>query len=105
MTIEQTRDACFKDGSITVTFSAPQCVDEDVTGFIVNCSGSTCIPARVDCPATGDVTVFTVTLRAKCGSHEVNVHTVNRCGMISDPATRTVGAPWDGNICNIDMAE
>ena len=75
-----------------MTFSTSQCVYEGVTGFIVNCSGSTCISERVDCPAVNDVSVLTNTLGAKCGSHEVNVYVVNRT---SDPATRTVGAPTD----------
>ena len=93
MTIEQTRGACFKNGLITVTFSSSQCVDEDVSGFIVNCSGSTCIPIRLDCPATSNVTVLTVTLGARSGNHEVDVYPVNRC----DPAIETVGGPIDGN--------
>ena len=92
MSIEQTCGACFRNGSIRVTFSASQCAYEGVTGFIVNCSGSTCISERVECPATGNVSVLTNTLGAKCGSHEVNVYVVNRT---SDPATRTVGAPTD----------
>ena len=85
------RSGCFKNGSIAVTISASQCVDEDVTYFIVNCSGSTCIPTRAQCPANGDV--LTVTLGSRSGSHEVNVYAVNRCDMISDLATRTIHAP------------
>ena len=97
MSIEQTRSGCFQSGSIIrVTFSAAQCAEEDVTGFIVNCSGSTCIPGRVDCPETGVVTELTVFLGARISSHEVNVYTVNRC----HPATRTVAAPFDGNYNN-----
>ena len=76
-----------------MTFSATQCVEEDVTGFIVNCSGSTCISERVDCPPNGSITELTVVLGAMTGSHEVNVYAVNRC----HPATRTVDAPVDGN--------
>ena len=74
-----------------MTISASQCVDEGVTDFIFNCSGSTCISESVDCPATDDVTLLTVTLSARmCGSHEVNAYAVNRCAdMISDPITRT----------------
>ena len=76
-----------------MTFSVSQCAEEDVTGFIVNCSGSTCISERVECPPTINTTELTVILGAKTGSHEVNVYAVNRCY----PATRTVDAPIDGN--------
>ena len=93
MSIEQVCGACFRNGYIRVTFSASECAYEGVTGFIVNCSGSTCISERVECPVVSDVSVLTDTLvGAKCGSHEVNVYPVNRT---SDPATRTVGAPID----------
>ena len=94
MSIEhlQPSGGCFKNRFLIVTFSATQCVEEDVTGFIVNCSGSTCISERVDCPPTVNITELTVTLGARTGSHEVNVYAVNRC----HPATRTVDAPIDG---------
>ena len=93
MSIEQVCGACFRNGHIGVTFSASECAYEGVTGFIVNCSGSTCISERVECPVVSDVSVLTDTLvGAKCGSHEVNVYAINRT---SDPATRTVGAPID----------
>ena len=95
LSIEQMCDASFQTGSIRVTISASQCVDEGVSDFIVNCSGSTCISESVDCPATDDVTLLTVTLSAgMCGSHEVNAYAVNRCAdMISDPITMTVVPP------------
>ena len=95
MSIEQMCDVSFQTGSIRVTISASQCVDEGVSDFIVNCSGSTCISESVDCPATDDVTLLTVTLSAgMCGSHEVNAYAVNRCAdMISDPITMTVVPP------------
>ena len=48
----------------------------------------------VECPASGDVSV---TLGSRSGSHEVNVYAVNRCDMIGDSVTRTVGAPLNGN--------
>ena len=95
MSIEylQPSGGCFKNRFLIVTFSATQCVVEDVTGFIVNCTGSTCISERVDCPPNGSITELTAVLGAMTGRHEVNVYAVNRC----HPATRTVDAPIDGN--------
>ena len=94
MSIEylQPSGGCFKNRFLIVTFSASQCVEEDVTGFIVNCSGSTCISERVECPSNGSITELTVVLGAMTGSHEVNVYAENRCHQ----ATRTVDAPTDG---------
>ena len=86
------RGGCFRKGSIAVTLSASQCVDEDLTYFIVNCSGSTCISGRVECPASGDVSV---TLGSRSGSHEVNVYAVNRCDMIGFSA-RNISTPLGG---------
>ena len=62
MSIEQVCGACFRNGYIGVTFSASECAYEGVTGFIVNCSGSTCISERVECPVVSDVSVLTDTL-------------------------------------------
>ena len=87
------RGGCFRNGSIAVTLSASPCVDEGVAYFTFNCSGSTCISGRVECPASGDVSV---TLGSRSGSHEVNVYAGNRCDNISDSATRTVSTPLGG---------
>ena len=94
MSIVQPSSGCFKNRFLIVTFSTTQCVEEDVTGFIVNCSGSTCISERVECPPNGNITELTVVLGARIGSHKVNVYAVNRC----HPATRTVDAPIDGKL-------
>ena len=90
------RGGCFRNGSIAVTLSGSQCVDEDITYFILNCSESTCIPLTVECPASGNISV---TLGSRSGSHEVNVYAVNRCDMIGDFAARTVSAPLGGKNC------
>ena len=84
-----------------MTLSASQCADEYISGFMFNCSGSTCISGRVDCPASGARDVLTATLGSRSGSHEVDVYAMNRCDMISDPATRTIDVPFGGNYYSI----
>ena len=87
---------CFDDGSIRVTLSASQCVNEDLTGFMFNCSGSTCFSDRVDCSAAGDELI--VTFGSRSGSHEVDVYAMNRCGMIGDPVTTSINVPLGGKL-------
>ena len=74
-------DSCTSDASLTVSFTAPLSVDNDTTGFIVNCSDNTCVPIVLG-PSEE-----MATLAATDSDHVVNVYTVNRCDQMSDPAS------------------
>ena len=79
LNIELLVDSCTSDASLTVSFTAPTSVD--ITGFIVNCSDSTCVPIVLGPSET------MATLATTDSDHVVNVYTVNRCDQTSAPAS------------------